>query len=51
MKKQEEKKLHLDKVTIENLDSIMEKNEQRMIRGGSDTGPNYTTIVPVYCKP
>jgi len=51
MKKQKEKKLHLNKVTVENLDGALDKSEQKMIQGGSDTGSTFTTIVPVYCEP
>lgn len=46
-----EKKLHLGKITIQDLNTILDRAEQQTIKGGSDDGTSWTTQVPVVCKP
>ena len=50
MKEKKEKKLHLNKITIQDLDFVLHRVEQREVRGGSgsETGPG-TTKIPVLC--
>lgn len=45
MKQKKEKKLHLGKVTIQNLDTVLAQDDQKRIKGGG------TTKLPIYCKP
>jgi hypothetical protein len=45
MKKQEEKKLRLGKVTVQDLN----RDEQKEIRGGFNIGQAGTTDIPQYC--
>jgi hypothetical protein len=49
MKQKSEKKLTLNKTTIQDLQLNLDRNEQRTVKGGSDTGPG-TTEPPVFCK-
>ena len=46
MKKQEEKKLRLGKITIQDLDSTLDRDEQKAVKGGSGT-----TDLIAFCKP
>ena len=50
MKEKKEKKLHLNKITIQDLDLVLDRMEQNEVRGGSesDTAPG-TTKIPVLC--
>ncbi|NIM10421.1 MAG: hypothetical protein GTO45_00390 [Candidatus Aminicenantes bacterium] len=47
MKQKKEKKLHLSKITIQNLDYNLDRDEQKKIRGGSK--PSGTTEIIVFC--
>ncbi len=45
-----EKKLQLKKNTIQNLKTVLDRVEQKTIKGGTDVGHFGTTDVPIYCK-
>ncbi|UCH97178.1 MAG: hypothetical protein JSV88_10100 [Candidatus Aminicenantes bacterium] len=50
MKKKEEKKLRLGKVTVQDFPFTLDRDEQKQARGGSlETQPG--TVVPIFCKP
>ena len=51
MKPKKEKKLHLSKETIQDLDIVLETNDQKKVNGGTGGVVLGTTQVPVYCKP
>jgi len=51
MKKSNEKKLVLGKVTIQDCQVELGQDEQKAVRGGSDVNPAGTTNIAVYCKP
>jgi hypothetical protein len=46
-----EKKLRLGRITLQNLNTALDKNEQKAVKGGTDGGAPGTTQVPIYCKP
>jgi hypothetical protein len=47
MKQKKEKKLRLSKETILDLDNVLERDDQKWVKGGSqEMGP---TLVPIYC--
>jgi hypothetical protein len=50
MKEKKEKKLNLNKITIQDLDFVLDRVEQNEVRGGSggETAPG-TTKIPVIC--
>lgn len=48
MKEKKESKLRLNKSTIQDLESL-NLDEQKVIKGGTDSNTKGTTIVPVYC--
>jgi hypothetical protein len=50
MKQKKEKKLRLGKVTIQDLDFVLDRDDQKEVKGGSgrDTAPG-TTEMPIYC--
>lgn len=50
MKQKNEKRLRLVKVTIQDLETSLERDEQKTIKGGNNN-PKLTTIVPVFCQP
>jgi hypothetical protein len=50
-KMDKEKKLRLSKQTFQNLNTVLERDEQKKVKGGSNTVPEQTTQVPVFCKP
>jgi hypothetical protein len=49
MKPKKENKLRLGKETILDLDSALERDEQKRVMGGS-LSDSRNTDVPVYCK-
>lgn len=49
--KKREKKLWLGKVTIQDLNTVLDRDEQRTAKGGTKDEPWGTTAVPIYCKP
>lgn len=49
MKQKEEKKLRLGKITIQDLNTALDKDEQKNVKGGSGTSDNGTTNIPVFC--
>jgi len=51
MKKRSEKKLNLGKVTIQDLQANLDRDEQKAVRGGSVMEPARTTKLAVYCYP
>ena len=51
MKKRSEKKLNLGKVTIQDLQANLDREEQKAVRGGSLMEPSGTTKLAVYCYP
>ena len=47
MKQKKEKKLRLSKETVQDLDTVLDRDDQKWVKGGSqDMGP---TLVPIYC--
>jgi hypothetical protein len=50
MKPKQEKKLGLGKEIIRNLDSVLERDEQKRVKGGTLPKPQGNTDVPFYCK-
>lgn len=46
-----EKKLRVGKITIQNLNTALGKNEQKTVKGGTAVAAPGTTQVPIYCKP
>jgi hypothetical protein len=51
MKEKKEKKLRLDKITIQDFGSVLDGDQQKEIKGGSDTNLFGLTNIPVVCKP
>lgn len=49
MKEKKEKKLHLGKMTIQDLDNGLDRDEQQKVKGGTGTTQPGTTDVPIYC--
>ncbi len=49
MKQKKEKELRLGKETIQNLNIVLDRDEQKRVKGGTADNPGYATIVPVYC--
>ena len=48
MKEKKEKKLRLNKITIQDLDFVLDRVEQKEVKGGSKTKFG-TTDIPVIC--
>jgi hypothetical protein len=48
MKQKKEKKLRLGKETIQDLNTVLDRDEQKRVQGGT-AGQQGTTEVPVYC--
>jgi hypothetical protein len=47
MKQKKEKKLRLSKETIQDLENVLDKDDQKWVKGGSQyMGP---TQVPIFC--
>lgn len=51
MKEKKEKKLRLDKITIQDFDSVLDGDQQNAVKGGSETNPFGLTDIPVVCLP
>jgi len=51
MKEKKEKKLHLNKITIQDIDSVLDGDRQKQIKGGSDVSQYGLTNIPIVCKP
>ncbi|MCP5048720.1 MAG: hypothetical protein GY940_16235 [bacterium] len=49
MKQTKTKQLYLNKVTIQNLGIILDKDEQKKVKGGTYTSQNGSTQIPIYC--
>jgi len=49
MKPTTEKKLRLGKRTILDFNTVLEREVQKMVKGGTSSGVKGTTDVPVYC--
>lgn len=47
MKKEREKKLNLEKITLQALDGQLTRDEQQAVNGGD--GSPQVTVVPVFC--
>lgn len=48
---EKEKKLKLQKSTVQNLNAALDRDEQKNVKGGTNGEPYGTTQVPVFCKP
>jgi hypothetical protein len=48
MKQKKEKKLRLGKETIQDLNTILNRDEQKRIKGGTSAQQG-TTEIPIYC--
>ena len=44
-----EKKLQLKKITIQDLEAVLDKDEQKMAKGGTDVVAMSFTIHPIFC--
>ena len=51
MKKSTLKKLTLGKVTIQDIQVNLDRDEQKAVQGGSDLSYAGTTNIAVYCRP
>ena len=51
MKEKKEKKLLLNKITIQDFDSVLDGDQQKAIKGGSDVHQFGLTNIPVVCIP
>jgi hypothetical protein len=51
MKEKKEKKLRLDKITVQDFGSVLDGDQQKEIKGGSDANLFGLTNIPVVCKP
>lgn len=51
MKEKKEKKLRLNKITIQGFDSVLDSDQQNAVKGGTDTNQNGLTDIPVVCFP
>jgi hypothetical protein len=49
MKQKKEKKLGLGKETIQDLDTVLDRDDQKWVKGGSQNDYVGTTQVPVFC--
>jgi hypothetical protein len=49
MKQKKEKKLGLGKETIQDLDTVLDRDDQKWVKGGSQNEYVGTTQVPVFC--
>lgn len=49
MRQKKEKKLRLCKETIQDLDTVLDRDDQKRINGGSENQYVGTTQVPVFC--
>ena len=49
MKQEKENKLRLGKETVQDLNTTLDRDEQKWVKGGSLNGNEGTTQVPVYC--
>jgi len=49
MKQKKEKKLRLSKETIQNLDIVLDRDEQKRVKGGTAYANPGTTDVPYHC--
>lgn len=49
MKTKKEKKLRLGKETIQDLDTVLDMDDQKRVKGGTSTSGQGTTEVPIYC--
>ncbi len=49
MKQKKEKKLRLDKETIRNLDIVLDKDDQKRVKGGTAKANLFNTQVPIFC--
>jgi hypothetical protein len=48
MNEKKERKLRLNKITVQNLDTL-NKDEQKVIKGGSDNNQPGITNRPIFC--
>jgi hypothetical protein len=52
VKQKKEKKLHLGKETIASLVSILDRDDQKRVKGGGFKKTRKgTTQIPIYCSP
>jgi hypothetical protein len=49
-KVKKEKKLGLSKVTVRNLNTTLNRDEQKVIKAGTGIVPLGTTNIPIFCK-
>ena len=50
MKQKKEKKLCLGKMTIQNLDTVLDKDDQKRVQGGT-AGEHRGTELVIFCNP
>jgi hypothetical protein len=49
MKQKKEEKLRLSKETIQNLDRVLDKDDQKRVKGGTANLNQVNTQVPIFC--
>lgn len=49
MKPKKERKLRLGKMTLQDLNIILDRDDQNRVKGGSKTEQGGTTQIPIYC--
>ena len=49
MKPKKENKLRLNKTTIQDLDTVLDRDEQKRIKGGSESHQSRDTQIPIFC--
>ena len=49
MKQKKEKKLRISKETIRNLDIVLDKDDQKRVKGGTAKTKGLNTQVPIFC--
>lgn len=49
MKQKKEKKLRLGKQTIQDLNTVLDRDDQKRVKGGSFNCQAGTTQVPIFC--
>ena len=51
MIEKKEKKLRLEKVTVQNFNWVLDGDQQNAVKGGTNTNQNGLTDIPVVCIP
>lgn len=49
MKQNKGKKLRLAEETIQDLDMVLDRDDQKRVKGGSETHQSRNTQIPIFC--